>query len=60
MNLVQQSGDIELMNVLQGIPNMNMYNPQNVFNVTVLIPQPMSIQQLGNAQDLSIVKNFIS
>ncbi|CAF4181530.1 unnamed protein product [Rotaria sp. Silwood2] len=54
INLVQQSGDLELMNLLQGTPNMNIYNPQNVFNITVLIPQQMSIQQFGNLRELSM------
>ena len=55
MNLVQQSGDLELMNLLQGTPNQNIFNPQNVFNVTVLIPHQMVIQQLGTSQELSMV-----
>ncbi|CAF3799049.1 unnamed protein product [Rotaria sp. Silwood1] len=54
INLVQQSGDLELMNILQGAPNMNIYNPQNLFNITVLIPQQIAIQQLGNARELSM------
>ena len=56
MTLVQQSGDLELINLLQGPSNFNMYGPQNVFNITILIPQQMSIQQLGNTQELSMVK----
>ncbi|CAF2156365.1 unnamed protein product, partial [Rotaria magnacalcarata] len=54
MNLVQQSGDPELMSILQGPTNMNMFNPQSSLNITILIPQQMSIQQLGNSQELSI------
>jgi hypothetical protein len=57
MTLIQQSGDLELINLLQGATNMNVYNPQNFFNVTVLIPQQMSIQQLGNPLELSTVSN---
>jgi hypothetical protein len=57
MTLVQQSGDLELINILQGASNMNAYNPQNLFNVTVLIPQQMSIPQLGNPLELSTVSN---
>lgn len=56
MQLVQQSGDLELISLLQGSTNQNMFNPQNSFNITVLIPQQMSIQQLGNGQELSIVR----
>lgn len=56
MTLVQQSGDLELINLLQGPSNFNMYGPQNVFNITILIPQQMSIQQLGSPQELSMVK----
>lgn len=59
MNLVQQSGDMELMNTLQGTTNMNMFNPQRSPNITVLIPQLISAQQLGNAQDLSMVNIFV-
>jgi hypothetical protein len=55
MNLVQQSGDLELITLLQGNANQNIYNSQNVLNITVLIPQQMSIQQMGNAQELSMV-----
>ncbi|CAF3692677.1 unnamed protein product [Rotaria sordida] len=54
LNLVQRSGDMELMSLLQGIPNMNIYNPQNLFSITVLIPQQMSILQLGQSQELSM------
>jgi hypothetical protein len=57
MTLVQQSGDLELINILQGTPNQNIYNPQNLFNITVLIPQQMSIQQLGTSQELALVNN---
>jgi hypothetical protein len=56
MTLVQQSGDLELISLLQGSANQNIYNSQNLFNITVLIPQQSSIQQLGNAQELSMVK----
>jgi hypothetical protein len=55
MNLVQQSGDLELITLLQGNANQNIYNSQNLLNITVLIPQQMSIQQMGNAQELSMV-----
>ncbi|CAF3466569.1 unnamed protein product [Rotaria socialis] len=54
MNLVQQSGDPELMSILQGTTNMNMFNPQGSLNITILIPQQISIQQLGNSQELSM------
>ena len=57
MTLVQQSGDLELINLLQGALHMNAYNSQNLFNVTVLIPQQISIQQLGNPAELSTVSN---
>lgn len=60
MNLVQQSGDLELLNLLQGSNSMNTFNPQNSLNITVLIPQQLSIQQLGNSQDLSMVNGLIS
>ncbi|UJR14861.1 hypothetical protein I4U23_001846 [Adineta vaga] len=59
MALIQQSGDTELVNLLQGntagLGNTgpNIFNPQNLLNVTVLIPQQISVQQLGNSQDLS-------
>lgn len=59
MTLVQQSGDLELMNILQGVPNQNIFTPQNSFNVTVLIPQQISVQQLTNPQELTMVKNQI-
>lgn len=59
MTLVQQSGDLELMNILQGVPNQNIFTPQNSFNVTVLIPQQISVQQLTNPQELTMVKNKI-
>ncbi len=59
MTLVQQSGDLELINLLQGATNVNVYNPQNSVNVTVLIPQQMSIQQLGNPLELSTVSDTI-
>ena len=57
MTLVQQSGDLELMNILQGVPNQNIFSSQNSFNVTVLIPQQISVQQLTNPQELTMVKN---
>jgi hypothetical protein len=56
MTLIQQSGDLELIGLLQGSTNQNIYNSQNLFNITVLIPQQSSIQQLGTAQELSMVK----
>lgn len=55
INLVQQSGDLELINILQGMNNPNGFNSQPMFNVTVLIPQQISIQQLGNSQELGLV-----
>ena len=61
MSLIQQSGDTELVNLLQGntagLGNTgpNIFNPQNILNITVLIPQQMSVLQLGNSQDLSRV-----
>ena len=58
MNLVQQSGDLELINILQGITNPNVFNSQPMFNITVLVPQQVSIQQLGNSQDLSLVNEL--
>ena len=57
--LVQQSGDLELMNILQGVPNQNIFNPQNLLNVTILIPQQASVQQLTNPQELAMVNNPI-
>ncbi len=57
MNLVQQTGDLELINLLQGTSNQNIYNQQNLFNITVLIPQQTTIQQLGSSQELSMVNN---
>jgi hypothetical protein len=57
INLIQQSGDLELLNVLHGMKNPHMYNTQNSFNITVLIPQQISVQQLGNSQELSLVNN---
>jgi len=56
MTLIQQSGDLELIGLLQGSTNQNIYNSQNLVNITVLIPQQSSIQQLGTAQELSMVK----
>ncbi|CAF1215108.1 unnamed protein product, partial [Didymodactylos carnosus] len=58
MALVQQSGDTELLNLLQGSTvglgnNPNYFNPFNQLNITVLIPQQMSVSQLGNSQELS-------
>lgn len=58
MTLVQQSGDLELMNILQAIPNQNIFNPQNTFNITVLIPQQISVQQLTNPQELTMVEKL--
>jgi len=58
MNLIQQSGDLELINILQGPSSQNMYNAQNALNITVLIPQQSSIQQLGNSQELSMVNKI--
>ncbi|CAF4476724.1 unnamed protein product, partial [Rotaria sp. Silwood2] len=60
MALVQQSGDTELVNLLQGntagLGNTgpNALNPENLLTITVLIPQQISVQQLGNSQDLSM------
>jgi hypothetical protein len=59
MNLIQQSGDLELINILQGPSSHNTYNAQNALNITVLIPQQSSIQQLGNMQELSMVNKII-
>ncbi|CAF0830929.1 unnamed protein product [Didymodactylos carnosus] len=58
MALVQQSGDTELMNLLQGSPaglgnTPTSFNPYNQLNITILIPQQMSISQLGKSQELS-------
>jgi hypothetical protein len=61
MSLIQQSGDTELVNLLQGSTaglgntGPNIYNPQNLLTITVLIPQQISVQQLGNSQELSKV-----
>ena len=61
MALIQQSGDTELVNLLQGntagLGNTgpNIFNPQNLLNITVLIPQQIAVQQLGNSQELSKV-----
>jgi hypothetical protein len=61
MALIQQSGDTELVNLLQGSTaglgntGPNIFNPQNLLNITVLIPQQISVQQLGNSQELSKV-----
>lgn len=61
MSLIQQSGDTELVNLLQGSTaglgntGPNIYNPQNMLTITVLIPQQISVQQLGNSQELSKV-----
>ncbi|CAF4797579.1 unnamed protein product [Rotaria sp. Silwood1] len=60
MALIQQSGDTELVNLLQGntagLGNTgpNMLNPQNLLTITVLIPQQIAVKQLGNSQDLSM------
>ncbi|CAF0817027.1 unnamed protein product [Adineta steineri] len=59
MALIQQSGDTELVNILQGSTSglgntgPSIYNPQNLLNITVLIPQQIHVQQLGNSQELS-------
>jgi hypothetical protein len=64
MALIQQSGDTELVNLLQGSTaglgntGPNIFNPQNLLNITVLIPQQMSVQQLGNSQELSTVSQL--
>lgn len=58
MNLIQQSGDLELINLLQGSTGQNTFNSPNLFNITVLIPQQMSIRQLGNFQELGLVNKF--
>ncbi len=58
MTLIQQAGDLELISILQGTSTQNIYNPQNLFNITVLIPQQMSIQQLGNPLELSMVNKI--
>jgi len=61
MALIQQSGDTELVNILQGSTaglgntGPNIFNPQNLLNITVLIPQQISAQQLGNSEELSRV-----
>jgi hypothetical protein len=61
MSLIQQSGDTDLVNILQGSTaglgntGPNIFNPQNILNITVLIPQRISVQQLGNSEELSRV-----
>lgn len=61
MSLIQQSGDAELVNILQGntagLGNTgpNIFNPQNLLSITVLIPQQITGQQMGSSQDLSRV-----
>jgi hypothetical protein len=61
MSLIQQSGDTELVNILQGSTaglgntGPNIFNPQNLLNITVLIPQRISVQQLGSSDELSRV-----
>ena len=61
MNLIQQSGDTDLVNILQGSTagmgntGPNIFNPQNLLNITVLIPQQITGQQMGSSQDLSRV-----
>lgn len=61
MALIQQSGDTELVNLLQGntaglgFTGPNMFNPDNALKITVLIPQQILVQQLGNSQELSKV-----
>lgn len=62
MSLIQQSGDAELVNILQGSTaglgntGPNIFNPQNLLNITVLIPQQITGQQMGGSQDLSRVR----
>jgi len=64
MALIQQSGDTELVNLLQGSTaglgntGPNVYNPQNILNITVLIPQQISVQQLGDSEGLSRVSKL--
>lgn len=62
MNLIQQSGDTDLVNILQGSTagmgntGPNIFNPQNLLNITVLIPQQITGQQMGSSQDLGRVR----
>lgn len=64
MNLIQQSGDTDLVNILQGSTagmgnaGPNIFNPQNLLNITVLIPQQITGQQMGSSQDLSRVSRY--
>ncbi|CAM2714920.1 unnamed protein product [Rotaria socialis] len=59
MALIQQSGDTELVNLLQGntagLGNTGptIFNPDNTIKITVLIPQRIAVQQLGNSEELS-------
>lgn len=61
MALIKQSGDAELVNLLKGstaglgMGGPSIDNPQNLLFITVLIPQQIAVQQLGNSQDLSRV-----
>jgi hypothetical protein len=65
MSLIEQSGDTELVNLLQGSTaglgstGPSVYNPQNLLTITVLIPQQISVQQLGNSEELSKVSASI-
>ena len=65
MALIKQSGDAELVNLLQGSTaglgntGPNIYNPENLLKITVLIPQQISVQQLGNSEALSQVCRII-
>lgn len=62
MQLIKQSGDAELVNILKGSTaglgntGPNIYNPENTLRVTVLIPQQISVEQLGNSEALSQVR----
>ena len=64
MALIKQSGDTQLVNMLKGStvglgtsgPTIN--NPDNTLLITVLIPQQISVEQLGNSQDLSRVRRM--
>ena len=63
MALIKQSGDTELVNLLQGSTaglgntGPNFYNPENLLRITVLIPQQVSVEQLGNSEALSQVSS---
>lgn len=64
MALIKQSGDSELVNLLEGntaglgFTGPNMFNPDNLLKITVLIPQQISVKQLGNSEDLSRVSRL--